>query len=174
MFIKGEKTGLRALEPKDTDILYRWENDMQLWKAGETLIPLSRFSIEQFVARAGRDIYEEKQLRLMIQTLYKYETVGAIDLFDFDPFHLRAGVGIMINKPHRGKGYAGEALELLIKYAFGTLQLHQLFCNINEDNQESIHLFKNHSFQITGKREDWLWDGQNWKAELFMQLINTK
>lgn len=110
----------------------------------------------------------------MIQVLHDDVTVGAIDLFNFDPFHLRAGVGIMIDKPCRGRGYAGEALELLIRYSFDTLRLHQLFCHIREDNQESINLFKKRNFQITGKKEDWLWDGQNWNAELFMQLINTK
>lgn len=174
MFIRGKKIGLRAMEPKDAEILYRWENDMELWSSGQTLTPYSRFSIEQFVQDSAKDIYEAKQLRLMIQTSDLHATVGAIDLFDFDPFHLRAAVGILINTPHRRKGYASEALELLKEYAFNTLRLHQLYCSIREDNQESISLFKKSNFQITGKKDDWLWDGSRWKGELFLQLVNTK
>jgi len=174
MFIKGKKVGLRAMEPSDTDLLYHWENKMELWSSGQTLAPYSHFNIEQFVRYSSKDIYEAKQLRLMIKKVNENLTVGAIDLFEFDPFHLRAGVGVLINNPHRRKGYAMEALELLKQYAFHTLQLHQLFCSIREDNQESISLFKKSNFQITGKKEDWMWDGTNWKGELFMQLVNTK
>ena len=42
------------------------------------------------------------------------QAVGAVDLFDFEPYHLRAGVGILIHKAeNRGKGYAGDALQAL-------------------------------------------------------------
>ena len=174
MFIKGNNVGLRAVEPKDSELIYQWENDMALWKSGETLTPYSKFSIDQFVKYASKDIYEAKQLRLMIDMVGENTTVGAIDLFDFDPFHLRAGVGIMINNPYRQKGYASEALSLLIHYAFNTLRLHQLFCSIREDNEESIRLFQKKDFHITGRKTDWLWDGTAWKEVLFMQLIQTK
>lgn len=174
MFIKGNIVGLRAMEPKDSDLIYQWENDMELWKSGDTLTPYSKFSIDQFVINASKDIYEAKQLRLMIELLEESITVGAIDLYDFDPYHLRAGVGIMINRAYRQKGYASEALGLLINYAFHTLRLHQLFCSIREDNYESISLFRKKNFQISGTKAEWLWDGSSWKGELFMQLIQTK
>ena len=67
MFIKGKKVGLRAMEPSDTDLLYHWENKMELWSSGQTLAPYSHFNIEQFVRYSSKDIYEAKQLRLMIK-----------------------------------------------------------------------------------------------------------
>jgi hypothetical protein len=49
-------------------------------------------------------------------------TIGSIDLFDFDHFHGRAGVGILIADPaDRKKGYASAALACLVNYAFETL-----------------------------------------------------
>ena len=84
-------------------------------------------------------------------------TVGAIDLFDFEPFHQRAGVGILIaNKEHREKGMATEALAILIGYAFKTLRLHQLYCSIATNNEPSINLFTKAGFILIGEKKDWL------------------
>jgi diamine N-acetyltransferase len=98
--------------------------------------------------------------------------VGTIDLFDFDPLHRRAGVGIMIREQYREKGYAMEAMAILIRYAFDTLQLHQLFCNIAPDNMVSLHLFETLGFLKCGTKKDWIHDGQEWQDELMFQLIN--
>ncbi len=99
--------------------------------------------------------------------------VGLIDLFDFDPFHLRAGVGILIaNNKHRQKGYATEALHLLTKYAFETLQLHQLYCNIGTNNPISIQLFKNAGFEEVGIKKGWNKTVDGWIDEVLLQAIN--
>jgi diamine N-acetyltransferase len=99
--------------------------------------------------------------------------VGLIDLFDFDPFHLRAGVGILIaNKKYRQKGFATEALQLLTRYAFETLQLHQLYCNIAANNSVSLQLFTNGGFTTVGVKKDWLKDVDGWVDELMLQAIN--
>jgi RimJ/RimL family protein N-acetyltransferase len=84
------KIRLRPLEPEDIDILYEWENNMEIWEAGNTKTPFSRYILAQYIKESGKDIYEQKQLRLIIQT-ETGEPVGAVDLFDFDPYHLRAG-----------------------------------------------------------------------------------
>jgi diamine N-acetyltransferase len=102
-------------------------------------------------------------------------TIGTIDLFDFDPYHLRAGVGILIgDKSERRKGYAFEALRNFIQYSFNILQLHQLFCNITPDNKESLNLFKKCGFRITGRKADWIKNSNGYTEEFMLQLINTK
>lgn len=68
--------------------------------------------------------------------------VGFIDLFDYDPLYLRAGVGILVCDPaHRRKGYGGEALRLVAEYAWRVLGLRELWCNVAADNRASIALF---------------------------------
>jgi diamine N-acetyltransferase len=100
------------------------------------------------------------------------KTIGSIDIFDFDPANRRAGVGILIDKNFRNKGYASAALELLIDYCFNTLNLHQLFCNITPDNKISISLFKKNRFKIIGLKKDWLLVNKKWTHEYLLQLIN--
>lgn len=176
MKLTGNQLSLRAIEPGDIDLLYTWENDTRFWKVSNTLVPYSRQVLTQYLETAHLDIYTTKQLRLLIDelptALKQAKPVGCIDLFDFDPLHLRAGIGILIAaEQDRRKGHASEALELLINYCFEHLHLHQLYCNIQVTNEASILLFKKHGFEITGVKKHWIREGNSYADELLLQLI---
>ena len=104
------------------------------------------------------------QLRLVISD-YDNISIGLIDLFDVDFKNLKAGVGILINKNNRDKGYAKEALGILIEYSFKYLNLHQLYCNIIENNKPSINLFKSLGFIEVGLKKDWVYFKGEYKNE---------
>jgi diamine N-acetyltransferase len=172
--LKSENLELRALEPSDIEVLYEWENNHELWHLSNTLTPVSRFVLEQYVMSAQQDIYSAKQLRLMINKKDEKgkSVIGSIDLFDFDPPNKRAGIGIMIIKSEQKKGFASEALKVMINYCFNTLHLHQIYCNIESDNTASLSLFQNAGFVIVGTKKDWLSLKDKWKDELLLQLID--
>jgi len=165
------KIRFRALEPNDVDILFEWENDAEIWEISNTFEPFSKYILAKYIKESQRDIYESKQIRMVIETPER-KAVGAIDLFDFDPFHFRAGVGILIHdEKDRKLGYATDALQLLCRYASEYLRLHQLYANITEDNLASIHLFKNAGFELIGTKKDWRRTLDGWKNELMFQKI---
>ena len=165
------KIRFRALEPDDIDLLYSWENDAEIWNISNTYEPFSKYILAKYIKESQRDIYESKEVRMIIETL-NGKAVGAIDLFDFDPFHFRAGVGILVHdEKDRKLGYATDALQLLCNYAADYLRLHQLFANITEDNHASIQLFKNAGFELTGTKKDWRKTADGWKDELMFQKI---
>ena len=165
------KIALRPLEPEDIGLLYQWENDMDIWEVSNTKTPFSKHILAQYIIESAKDIYETKQLRLIIQN-EKLEPVGAIDLFDFEPYHLRAGVGILIhNKQDQNKGYATDALFALSKYTFEVLGLKQLYANISADNETSIKLFEKCGFEKAGTKKNWLKTVTGWKDEILFQKI---
>jgi diamine N-acetyltransferase len=172
--MEGKNVRLRALEPEDVDLLYAWENDTSIWKVSNTLEPFSRFHLEQYVLNSRNDIYATRQLRLMIDLVnpgLEEKSVGAIDLFDFDPVHARAGVGILVRESSRMKGFAADALKIFIRYAFETLRLHQLYCNISPENEASLHLFQKFGFTRCGVKKDWISGDKQWHDEWMFQLI---
>jgi diamine N-acetyltransferase len=171
MTLSGDIVCLRAIEPADADLLYQWENDETAWYLSNTITPFSRFVIDQYIMDSQLDIFTTKQLRLMIETTADKKTVGSIDLFDFDPHHQRAGIGIMIAKEFRNQQLASEALKLLIEYSFSTLNLHQLYCNILADNEISLQLFKKQHFEIIGNKRQWIKIKEQWMDEYLLQLI---
>lgn len=172
--LKGSLVYLRAMEPEDATLLYTWENDSGSWHVSNTLAPFSLQAIKDFVS-SNQDIFASKQLRLMICLNDSDRPVGAVDLFDFDPFHLRAGVGILIaNKDDRQKNYASEALTLLLNYAFKVLHLKQLYCNIGSDNEGSLRLFEKQGFHTCGTKRSWMKTHNGWMDEHMLQLLNDE
>ncbi|MFY7729859.1 MAG: GNAT family N-acetyltransferase [Flavobacterium sp.] len=173
--LTGNNIYLRALEPEDLEFVYRIENNEALWEVSYTQTPYSRFLIRQYLENAHQDIYEAKQLRLAICRRGSFTALGLIDLFEYDPANARAGVGIIIaDENDRGNGLGAEALGLVIKYAFNTLHLHQLYANIDTGNIASTALFTNFGFTLIGIKQQWNRRGNLWKDEALYQLINNQ
>ncbi len=174
MFIKRDNISLRAMEPADIELLYKWENDQRLWYLSNTLTPFSKYDLQQFIVNSHNDIFTDKQLRLMIDHHQDDQVtpIGCIDLFEFIPSYRRAGIGILIDESVRQCGFASQALDLLIDYVFNTLNLHQLFCNILTTNEKSLNLFRSKNFEITGTKKDWVILEGQWQNEYLLQLIN--
>ena len=57
-------------------------------------------------------------------------------------------------------------------YAFNILQLHQLYCNIPENNIASLNLFQKAGYEIIGIKKDWIHAGQQWLDEYMLQQFN--
>ncbi|MEG0789250.1 MAG: GNAT family N-acetyltransferase [Alistipes sp.] len=171
MDMKGRICRLRAVEPGDIEVLYAWENDPRIWPVSGTTTPFSQHTLAKFIAEQDFDIFQTRQVRLMIEKT-EGETVGILDLFEFDPQHHRAGVGILIHDTaQRGRGYAAEALNLLCDYARTVLDLHQLWCNVGADNAASISLFRKAGFTEVGLKKEWTWTPEGFADELFLQKI---
>ena len=171
--LKGKRIFLRALEPDDLEFVHAIENDENIWHLSNTQTPYSKFLIKQYLEAAQKDIFEAKQLRLVISN-YENEALGMIDIFDFDFLNKRAGIGILVrNEKDRGKGIGSEALQLLIRYSFTHLQLHQLYCNISENNEVSLKLFAKQGFKKIGLKKDWTFSQNSFHNEYLLQLIKT-
>lgn len=163
---------IRALEPEDLEYLYQWENNMDLWEVSDTLTPFSHFTLKKYIENAHRDIYETKQVRLMIVEQESDTPLGLIDIYDFDPYHLRAGLGIMIhNTEDRKQGYASSAIKLINDYCFETLGLNQVYSSVPSCNIASLKLFESLGFTQTGYRKQWLKRGNEWDDVIYFQLL---
>ncbi len=171
--LTGNKIHLRALELEDLDFLFSVENDISFWEVSSTQTPFSRHILQQYLENAHLDIYEAKQLRLIIAENKTHKNVGIIDLFDFNPLHKRSGIGVLILEDEQQKGYASEALNLLINYSFNQLNLHQIYANITTDNKNSIQLFKKYNFTKIGVKKEWIYTQGKFKDEILFQLLNT-
>lgn len=161
---------LRAMEPEDLDLLYRIENDKALWGMGMTNVPYSRYVLHDYISQSTGDIYADKQVRLMMEN-EKGETVGIIDLTNFDPKNQRAEVGIVVMPSHRQKGYATAALQQLHRYAQTTLHLHQLYVVIPADNAASCRLFLAMEYQERATLAEWLYDGTCYHDAVMLQYV---
>ncbi|MCM4161085.1 GNAT family N-acetyltransferase [Antarcticibacterium flavum] len=171
--LKGNNVILRALEPEDLDFVLEVENTEEFWEISATRVPYSRYLIKKYIQNSHRDIYEVKQLRLMICDLENNPT-GMIDIFDLDPKDRKAALGILIAKEDdRRKGFGAEALSLVCAYCFAHLGLHQVYANVTADNEPSNRLFFKNGFIKAGVKKDWVLVNGKFKDEVLYQLINV-
>ncbi len=169
--LESENIRLRSPEPEDLELLYRWENDSSVWLSGNTRAPYSRFQLKQYIAESTFDIYENKNLRLMMMDKTTSEVVGTVDLFDFDIHHSRVALGLYVATKYQGKGYARESLKLAEDYVFNFLKIHQLYVQIAESNMSSRKLFEN-NYELHGILKHWIKCPEGFENILTYQKFN--
>ena len=172
--LENKHIKLRALEPDDLDGLFNIENDSSLWEISDTRAPYSRELLSEYLKEASKDIYEVKQLRLVISPNGSDELIGLIDLFQFEPHHRRAGMGIIIKKEHQSQGIATQAVELMKQYAFKFLSLNQIFAHVPSSNPGSKRLFENSGFILSGTLKDWMKENDGYSDVYIYQLLNPE
>lgn len=164
---------LRAMEPEDLDLLYKIENDMEMWDISTANVPYSRYVLHDYIAQSRGDIFADRQVRLIIENDDKI-AVGMVDLVNFDPRNRRAEVGIVILAEHQNEGYATCALSELEHYAIKIVHLHQLYAFVDVDNYRSIKLFKNAGYEGGLELKQWTFDGKKYHHALIMQRFLEK
>ncbi len=164
MYLQSGNIALRAVEPSDSDLLYEWENNIDLWKVSNRLSPISKFEIEQFIL-SSHEIQHQSQIRLMVMLTEhsSAETIGSVDVYDIDFLHLRAGIGIFISEKYRLKNNAKAAIRLAEQYCFETLGLYQLYALVGSKNKPSLKLFNALAYRNTDCRTDWLKDDDGYE-----------
>lgn len=171
-YFKGELVKLRALEPEDLSLLYEIENDSSMWDISNFSVPYSRYMLRQYIEQAQSDLFADQQLRLIIVRLKDNAVLGCIDLMNFSPMHARGEVGVVLQNEYRGKGYAADALRLLIQYAFDFLNLNQLTAHVLVNNVESLRLFQSCGFVSCGILKSWWRIGNQYEDAHVLQLLH--
>ena len=162
---------LRAPEPEDLDCMLQFENTPSLWEVSNATGPYSRFYLKQYIETNRNDLYSDNQLRLMIESPEK-EVVGIIDIFNFEPFHNRAEVGIVIAENHRQQGIGLLALELLTTHCFEFIGMRQLYAYIDVTNVACRRLFRKCGFEECTLLKDWMRTGNTYRDVVMVQRIN--
>ena len=163
------RLSLRALEPEDLDFLYTIENDEDMWDMGCANVPYSRYALSNYILSGTCDIYADKQMRLLMQD-EEGAPVGLLDLFNFDPRHHRAEIGLALLPVWRGQNIGEQAVRLLMDYA-AIIDLHMLYAIIGVDNEKASRTFERLGFQASAQLCDWLWNGDSYVEARVWQAV---
>ena len=152
-FLEGDRLYLREVRPTDVnENYYRWMNDPEVTASLE-----SRFypnSMEQLREYVNAKLGDRNNVFLAIILKEGDRHIGNIKLGPINWIHRFADVGLLIGeKDCWGKGYASEAIRLVVDYAFLQLNLHKLTASMYEDNHGSLKAFQRAGFQVEGVRK---------------------
>ena len=167
------KIKLRALEIDDLEWIIKIENDQQNWKYSNTISPLSKEKILDYINNYKIDFFETKEIKFVISSIQNLP-LGIVDLYDFKPVHRRACVGIIVDKKFQNNGIAKEALSLLEQWAINRLGIYQFYANVAEENLISIRLFEGLNYKKICLKKDWNFYNGKFNNEFTFQKIFKK
>ncbi len=150
VFLSGKRVELRVLDLNDDLSAYEsWVNDQATTKylcSGK--YPLTQEGIRKYI----KQFKSGRQILLGIFTKKGHRHIGNIALRSIDECNRNADIGLMIGDGGvRGRGFGTEALALMVKHAFFSLNLHRVIAGVVESNVASIRLFERLGFQKEGK-----------------------
>jgi len=97
--------------------------------------------------------------------------IGKICLFQFNEQNRRAEIGYVLNRKHWGKGYMSEAMEFLLAFAFGELDLHRIEADTDPENLPSLALLEKFGFQREGLFRDRWFVHDKWHDSVMLGLL---
>ena len=164
-----DSISLRAPEPRDANLIYIWENSSDESHSSFRPGPLSRAQINSFIENYDGEIYSQGALRFMIDV--EEQTVGTVDVFDYDHRARHAFVGIYVSPQFRRHGLAMQALKAIEKHMYRRVGMYSLAALVADDNIPSRRLFNKAGFKVAGTMKGWFCDGTERVDALVYQKI---
>ncbi|KAA0940768.1 GNAT family N-acetyltransferase [Streptomyces apricus] len=152
-FWTGKRVRLRGIEPDDWTAFMRFAVDEE--RLGDLLQPprsaegFRTWAKEQAVAQSDGECFV-----LAVEAVDTGDTVGSIGSHHADP---RAGwfeYGVTIGADHRGKGYAAEAVVMLLRFMFAERRYHRCQARIFAHNEGSLIFHRRLGFVEEGRLRD--------------------
>lgn len=173
--LRNSEIRLRALELSDVDFLYSIENDPDEWESSVTVTPRSKYLLNEFIVNSSNDFFIDNQIRVVIERLSDGVVLGVVDLFDYNAISNRAELGVFILRQYRHKGYARQAVELMLEYARQFLRLFHFYLYVRTDNEYAVKLFQNTGFSISGTLREWFsFKGVLYDAYIMQCILDNK
>lgn len=160
-FWQGPHIRLRAIEPGDIDAVVAWNQDSDIARHLDFVWPpQSRESVRKWIERAAACEPDNDVFFFIIENATG-EIVGQIDTHHMNR---RAGTfmyGVSVHAEHRRRGYASEAILLVLRYFFDELRYQKVTVEIHADNVVSLCLHERLGFQLEGRLRQMLYtDGR--------------
>ena len=148
---QGKLVRLRALEPDDWQVHYQWNQDADMPRNLDFIwFPQSRAAVKKWVEEATTKKPENDQVDLVIETL-DGEYAGFIGANQTQPRNGTFKYGIAIVPSQQRKGYASEAVQLLLRHYFDELRYQKVNADVFSFNDASIRLHERLGFQLEGR-----------------------
>lgn len=151
-FWQGKNIRLRGIEPEDAALFFNWNRDSNRNRNLDFLWPPQSFA-------AVKDWTEKQSLKKLDHDGYVWviETidstpVGVISSHNCNPRDGTFSYGLDIVQDQRRKGYASEAIRIVLRYYFTELRYQKANICVHADNPASIKLHGHLGFTQEGRQ----------------------
>jgi len=154
---------------KDPEIESCWTHDLSLLRAlyRQPAIPQSVAQVKRKYDAIEKEIDESKRLfYFTIRDRQDGRLLGFVRLDSIEWTHGTSNLKLAIgDKADRGRGYGGETVSLMLRYAFSELNLYRVSAVVVEDNPDALRFFQRYGFVEEVRRRKAIYrDGQAWDS----------
>ncbi len=160
--IYGERIRFRGAERADLPDFVRWINDPEVQAGIGIYSPYSQAEEDNWFEEMLKRPRDEHVLVIEAHQpggetaddhAESWRVIGSIGLFAIDHRAQSAELGINIGeKSFWDQGYGTEAVRLLVKHGFETLNLHRIFLRVLETNPRAIRAYEKAGFTHEGRQ----------------------
>lgn len=167
---RGSNVRLRAVEPSDWEFFLTWEEDAESARASYFIpFPRSREAAKKWASELALQEPSDHVFRWVIENLVG-EPVGTINTQNCDPRNGTFQYGIAIPREHRRKGYATEAIRLVLTYFFHELRYQKVNVSVYAFNEPSLELHRKLGFQEEGRRRRMIFTNGQFHDEIIFGM----
>ena len=171
---EGERIRIRAFEPEDQPIFKLFDQDSEVALNSWMLhFPRSQAGDRRWIERVLLEEPENDEYRLVIE-LKEHGAIGTINTVSCDKRMGTFRYGIAIGRDYWGKGYAKEAIRILLRYYFEELRYQKVTVNIYAFNERSIKLHEKLGFQHEGRLRRMIYSGGKFHDEIYMGMTREE
>lgn len=163
---------LRAFEPEDYKTSIKWRKDDDIWDMlGGTKYFVSEAYEKQWVENA---IFNSKDIRLAVCLSLNHLYIGNVYITDINMTNRTGTSHVLIgNKDYWGKGYAKEALMLLLDYAFNERGLNRISANVLTSNTASIKMHQKAGYIMEGVLRQSVYKNGNFQDQAILSILKN-
>ncbi|GAB4542297.1 MAG: GNAT family protein [Anaerolineae bacterium] len=169
--IQGKQIRLRAVEPGDLPDYHRWLNDPEVIRYLKLYTPLSMPDEEDWY-RAVRE--DASQMVFAIET-EAGQHIGNLGLMRLNWKDRSAELGIVIgNKSQWGKGYAQDAIQTLLNFAFEEMNLNRIYLRVYAGHTAAITVYRKCGFVEEGRLREETYSEGRYHDMLVMGILKRE
>jgi [ribosomal protein S5]-alanine N-acetyltransferase len=156
-----ERLRLRPFVESDVDVLYALQSNAHVLRYWDSPPWTDRAMADRFIAVCRQMADEGTGARLAIDRDSDGVFIGWITLSRLNPTFRSASLGYCLDDAAWGHGYASEAADALLQWAFGVLDLNRVQAETDTRNLASARVLEKLGFVREGTlREDCIVNGE--------------
>ncbi|MEO0469880.1 MAG: GNAT family protein [Bacteroidota bacterium] len=150
---QGKNIRLRGLEPEDADTFFQWNQDIQTQHGLDQIwFPGSKARVREWAEQKSQQSGEKDEFFFVIEELSSGQIAGMIHPSNCDRQNGTFSYGVGIIEAFRRKGYAQEAIRMVLRYYFEELGYQKVNVGIYAYNEASIKLHVQMGFTEEGRQ----------------------
>ena len=172
--IYGKRIRLRAVEREDVQKFHEWVNDPEVTRGLMMNLPMSmRDETDWFEGLAKREM-SQRPLSIEIRKGKAWKLIGNCGVFGIESENRSAELGIMIGeKSEWNKGYGAEAMTLLLRHGFETLNLNRIALRVYSENVRAVRSYEKAGFVLEGRMREAVYKHGNYDDVLIMSVLRS-